>query len=300
MLVQMKGIILILLASLFFGSYGVWAKLIGDGMDPFFQGWSRGLIIALALFPILYFKKLIVPLRKEDWRWIIVFLVFTSLTQAPLFYAFTHMDIGSATLLFFVNMLLTMYLVGFFFLGEKMTSIKVASFLIAAVGMYFIFSFSLFAFTVFAALMATLNGVASGGEISFSKKISGSYSTLYITWLSWIAIVVTNAPISLFLSETQLAPSFDLVWLWQLGYTVASMLAFWLIIEGLKHVEAGVGGLLGLLEIVFSIAFGILLFNEDLSTKVFIGAVLILVAAALPHVHEMYTKKNSNVALMRE
>lgn len=285
------GIVLILIASLLFGSYGVWAKLIGDDMGVFFQGWSRGFIIAVALFPFLYFKKLIVPIKKADWKWLAVFLVFTSLTQAPLFYAYTHMDIGSATLLFFTSMLLTMYLVGFFFLGEKMTWVKMTSFALACVGMYFIFSFSLVAFTLLAALMAMLNGVASGGEISFSKKISGSYSTLYITWLSWIIIVITNAPISILLGETQLLPSFDLVWLWQLGYTVASMLAFWLIIEGLKHVEAGIGGLLGLLEIVFSVIFGIWIFSEELTTQIMIGAGLILIAAALPHIQEMRSKR---------
>lgn len=285
------GVLLILLASLFFGSYGVWAKLIGSDMGVFFQGWSRGLIIALALFPILYFKKLIVPIKKSDWRWLATFLIFTSLTQAPLFYAFIHMNIGSATLLFFVSMLLTMYLFGFFFFGEKMAGVKIASFIIACAGMYFVFSFSLTAFALLAALMAMLNGVASGGEISSSKKLSGSYSTLYITWLSWVAVVLTNAPVSMFLGEIQLAPSFSLVWLWQLGYTVSSMLAFWLVIEGLKYVEAGIGGLLGLLEIVFSIAFGIFIFNEGLTTKVVMGATLILIAAALPHIQNLTAAK---------
>ncbi len=287
------GVALILIASLFFGSYGVWAKLIGDDMGVFFQGWSRGLIIALVLFPVLYYRKLIVPINRADWKWLSVFLAFTSLTQAPLFYAYTHMDIGSATLLFFVSMLLTMYLVGFLFLGEKMSPVKVGSFVIACIGMYMIFSFSLTAFALLAALMAMLNGMASGGEISFSKKLSGSYSTLYITWLSWIVIVLTNAPISILLGEAQLLPSFDLVWLWQFGYTVASMLAFWLIIEGLKYVEAGIGGLLGLLEIIFSIAFGMILFKESLTTSVVIGATLILVAASLPHLQDILNRNRT-------
>lgn len=286
------GVLLILVASLLFGSYGVWAKLIGGDMGVFFQGWSRGLIIAVALFPFLYWRGLIVPIQKADWKWLTVFLAFTSLTQAPLFYAFTHMDIGSATLLFFVSMLLTMYLVGFFFLDEKITAVKIVSFVLACVGMYLIFSFSLVAFTLLAALMAMLNGVASGGEISFSKKLSGSYSTFYITWLSWVVIVITNAPFSILLGEPQLLPSLDWVWLWQLGYTVASMLAFWLIIEGLKYVEAGIGGLLGLLEIIFSVVFGLWLFNEALTVQVVIGALLILVAAALPHLQELYPKRS--------
>ena len=140
------GIILILFSSLLFASYGVWAKLIGDGMDPFFQGWSRAVIISLALFPFLYYKKLIVPIKREHWKWFVVFLIFTAGTQAPLFYAFTPMDIGSATLLFFVSMLLTMYTVGFFFLGEQMSRVKLASFVLTCTGMYFIFSFSLCSF----------------------------------------------------------------------------------------------------------------------------------------------------------
>lgn len=205
--------------------------------------------------------------------------------------AFNNMDIGSATLLFFVSMLLTMYTVGFLFLGEKMTKVKIVSFVLAIAGMYFIFSFSLVAFTFLAAAMAMLNGVASGGEISSSKKFSDRYSTLYITWLSWVVILVTNAPLSFVLGERILFPAFEMVWVWQLAYTIASMLAFWLIIEGLKYVEAGIGGLLGLLEIVFSIALGIWLFGEDLTTQVIVGSALILCAAALPHIKEIREKR---------
>ncbi len=284
------GISLILFSSFLFASYGVWAKLIGDGMDPFFQGWSRAVIIIIALAPILYYKKMIVPIERRDWKWFVIFLAFTSGTQAPLFYAFNHMDIGSATLLFFVSMLLTMYTVGFLFLGEKMSKVKIASFILAVIGMYFIFHFSLVAFTFLAAAMAMLNGVASGGEISSSKKFSNRYSTLYITWLSWVIILVTNAPISYFLGERMIMPSFEMVWLWQLGYTVTSMLAFWLIIEGLKYVEVGIGGLLGLLEIIFSVALGIWLFGEGLSLQVAIGSAFILLAAALPHISDMRDK----------
>lgn len=285
------GIALILISSLLFASYGVWAKLIGDGMDPFYQGWSRAVIILLFMLPILWYKGLIVPIKREHWKWFAIFLAFTSATQAPLFYAFNHMDIGSATLLFFVSMLLTMYTVGFLFLGEKMTRVKIISFGLAIVGMYFIFQFSLVAFTLLAALMAMLNGVASGGEISSSKKFSDHYSTLYITTLSWGIILITNTPISLFLGERILIPTFDTVWLWQLGYTVASLLAFWLIIEGLKYVEAGTGGLLGLLEIVFSVMLGIVLFSEKLTPLVILGSSFILLAAALPHIQEMKERR---------
>jgi drug/metabolite transporter (DMT)-like permease len=286
-----QGIIFIVVSSLMFGTYGLWSKLIGDSFGSFFQGYSRAVIIVLVLLPLLLWKKQIVPIHRNDLFYLAVFLLFTSLTQAPIFYAFNHMDIGSATLLFFVSMLLTMYAVGFLFLGEKLSWIKSASFIIAAIGLYLVFSFSLAAFSLFAALMAIINGIASGGEVSFSKKLTGNYSPLYLTWLSWIIIVITNAPLSILLGETQHLPSLETVWLYQLGFTVCSLLAFWLIIKGLQSTEASIGGLLGLLEIIFSITLGILFFSEQLSFRVALGGMLILVAAALPHVISLFENK---------
>ena len=177
-----RGIILILISALMFGSYGIWSRLMGQDFGVFYQGWTRALIISIILFPLLLYRKEIVRIEKGDWKWLSVYLVFTSLTQAPIFYAFNHMDIGSATLLFFVTMLLTMYAVGFIFLGEKVTKIKLISFGLALSGMYLVFSFSLVAFTLLAASMAILNVVASGGEVSFSKKLSKKYSARNSGW----------------------------------------------------------------------------------------------------------------------
>ncbi len=289
-----KGIILIFISTIMFGSYGVWSRLMGDSFGAFYQGWTRALIIVILLLPILLWKKQIIPIARKDLGWFAIFLFFTSLTQAPLYYAFNHMDIGSATLLFFVSMLLTMSFVGIMFLGEKNTKIKIISFFLAAIGLYTIFSFSLVVFSLLAASLAIVNGIASGGEVSFSKKLSGNYSALYLTWTSWVVIVLTNAPISFLLGEVQHLPSLDIVWGYQIGYTIASILGFWLIIEGLKYTEASIGGLIGLLEIVFSVLFGIILFKEELTLRVLTGALLIIAAASLPHVWNLSNSLRNN------
>lgn len=287
---QKKGILLVLLSALMFGSYGVWSKLIGESFAPFYQGWTRGLILTLLLIPALLYRKEIIPIERNDRSWLIIFLVFTSATQAPIFYAFNHMDIGTATLLFFVSMLLTMYIVGFLFLGEKITFLKTISFILACTGLYFTFSLSIIQFALLAAGAAVLNGVASGGEVAFSKKLSGNYSPLYLTWLSWVVIFVTNGIISLFLGEIQIIPTWDIVWLYQAGYVLASFLGFWAIIAGLKTTEASIGGLIGLLEIIFSIGFGILIFQESITFQTMVGGILILLAASLPHLFDLKQK----------
>lgn len=286
-----KGILLILFSTLMFGSYGVWSKLIGSSLGALFQGWTRGLALSVVLIPLLLYRKELIPIAKKDWGWLVVFLIFTSATQAPLFYAYTHMDIGTASLLFFVTMLITMYVVGFVFLKEKITTVKILSFLLALVGLYTVFSFSLEKFTLLAALMAVFNGIASGGEVSFSKKLTGNYSALYMSLLSWLIIIPTNGLLSVAFGEAQLLPGWQLFWLWQLCYIVASFFGFWFVMAGLKYVEASIGGLIGLLEVVFSILFGILLFGESVTTRVGMGAIVILLAAALPHLAGLMKRK---------
>jgi len=289
-----RGATLILISSLMFGSYGVWSRLMGQDFGIFYQGWTRALVIVIILFPFLYFRKEIGKIDKNDRGWLCVYLIFTSLTQAPIFYAFNHMDISSATLLFFATMLLTMYTVGFIFLGEKISKIKIVSFLLALAGMYLVFSFSIVAFTLLAAAMAILNGIASGGEVSFSKKLSDKYSALYLTWLSWLIIIPTNGIASIVFGEKQHLPSFDIVWLYQGGYIVAGIIGFWFIIEGLKYIESSIGGLLGLLEIVFSITLGIMVFGETLTGNVIAGALIIISASALPHISRLF---RNNIAV---
>ncbi len=295
MTAKTKGVILVLGSAIMFGSYGIWSKLIGASHGIFYPGWTRSLLITLVLFPIIYYKKQIVPIDKKDWKWMAVFLVMTSMTQAPLFYAFNHMDVGTATLLFFVTMLLSIYAVGFLFLREKVTTVKVISFLLAAIGLYVTFSFSVVAFSVLAALMAIANGVASGGEVAFSKKLTGSYSSLYLIWISWLVIMVTNAIISITIGETQYLPTLDVYWLYQCIYAVAGILGFWMVIEGFKFVEASIGGLLGLLEIIFSLLFGYLVFHQGINSKIILGVILILSAAALPHLADFFSKKSNAI-----
>jgi drug/metabolite transporter (DMT)-like permease len=99
---------------------------------------------------------------------------------------------------------------------------------------------------------------------------------------------------SLALGETQLPPSFSMVWLWQLCYSIASLFAFWLVIEGFKRVDATVGSLIGLLEIVFGVVLGILIFSEKLTMSVTLGGLFIVSAAAIPHVYS-FLKRNQAV-----
>src|SRR3989344_217499 len=294
-----EGVILILLSSVMFGSYGVWSKLIGSSFGVFYQGWVRALLISLALFPILLFTKKIVSFERNDRKWLAIFLIFTSFTTAPIYYAFTHMDLSAAYLLFFVGVILTMYIVGFTLFREKITKIKLIALITACLGLYAVFSFSADTFTPLAACMAFLNGIASGCEIAFSKKLSGSYSPLYLSWLSWIAILVTNGIMSLAAGEIQHVPSFDIAWFYLVAYATTGIIGFWFVVNGVQYLESSIGSLLTPLEVVFGILFGIVIFNESLTFRVVLGGLLIIVAAILPHLHKIISSGRVPTASLR-
>ncbi|HEX9804370.1 MAG TPA: hypothetical protein VGA67_01705, partial [Candidatus Dojkabacteria bacterium] len=58
-----------------------------------------------------------------------------------------------------------------------------------------------------------------------------------------------------------------------------------------RYIEAGLAGIIGLMEIVFGIFFGIVLFNESIGSVTLLGVVIILVASIIPYFHMQYKNK---------
>lgn len=284
---NLKGLLLVLLSSFFFGSYGVWSRLIGDSFGDVFQGYVRALFIVLISIPIGLKTQSFKKIRKNDLGWWSVILACSAFTVAPIFYAFNHMDIGLAILLFYSSMLITMYAIGYFFLKEELSLVKIISLLLGLAGLFLTLNLSLTQFGWLPALMALFNGVASGGEVSFTKKVSDHYSSLQISTYVWGIILITNSIVSLALGEDQVMFSFTLPWLYMIGYSLSALLAFYFVIEGFKYVEASIGGLAGLMEIVFGIVLGIILFQEPFSLPLLVGMLLIMGAAATPHLESL-------------
>lgn len=285
------GYMMVFLASILFGSYGVWSKLMGEGeFGIYYQGWVRALIVLILLTPfMIYTKKLRLPKRK-DWKWFAIFLGFTVFTQVPLYYGFINTGVGAATLMFYGMYLITSYIIGRFMIGEKITLIKLVSLLLAFAGMAFVYSGATLVFSAFGLIMAALNGIASGGEVSSSKMLTKDYDSITPIYYSWVVILLTHLPLSLLFGETQYIPVMNVAWGAMLAYSVAGLLSFWLVVEGYKHIDASIGGLIGVAEIVWGVLFGIWLFNESMGPYMAIGVVLILVAGMLPHTAKLPNK----------
>jgi len=286
------GYVMILLSTIGFGSYGVWSRFLGEDLGIFYQGWVRSAIVLIVLIPLALLTKSLKPIDPSDRKWIFIPVIFGIFTQAPLYYAFNHMDIGTATLIFYGMFLITSYAVGKIFLSEKITSIKLVSLLLAIIGLLLLFGFSLAKFSLLALLLAVINGVASGGEVATTKKSSEKYSSLQISIYVWAGILLTHLPLSLLFQEKQIPLAWDFMWFSMFAFALVGLTAFWLVVEGYKYVDASIGGLIGLLEVIFGVVFGLLLFGEQLISSVIFGGGLILLAAMLPDLQTLRKRYN--------
>ncbi|MDQ5957579.1 MAG: hypothetical protein QG614_554, partial [Patescibacteria group bacterium] len=156
---QIKGSLLVFLSSILFGSYGIWSVLVGKDFGIFFQGYIRALIVLAFLIPICIYFKSWVKIEKGDYKPLTIFSLFVVFTQAPLYYAFQNSGVGIASLVFFTTYLIIQYIFGYLYLAEKIDKIKIVSFILAIVGLLFVFNTSVGVFSLFALLMASLNGV---------------------------------------------------------------------------------------------------------------------------------------------
>jgi drug/metabolite transporter (DMT)-like permease len=281
-----KGHIFVFLSALLFGSYGLWAVLLGNDFGVFFQGYVRAFLVLLILVPIAIYTRNWQKISVEDWKkyaWCILFGIFT---QAPLYYAFQNAGVGISSLIFFASFLITSYVIGGALLKEKFTTVKIISLVVAIIGLAFTFFKSIEVFSLFALLLAAINGIASGGEVSTTKLVPEKFGALQTSILVWTGIFITHLPLSFLFGERQILPTFDIHWFAMLGFTLAGVIAFWLVIEGFKYVDASIGGLIGLLEIVFAIIFGALFFSEEITLPIIVGSLLIISAVIIPNIKQ--------------
>lgn len=258
---------------------------MGTSFGEFSQAWTRGLalLVFVLLFNLKY--KIFKPLVKQDIPWLAIIGLAGGINQAPYYFGFQHLSIGTATLLFYAALVVGGYLLGKVFFKEQITGIKIISLLLAIVGMSFVYRFQLAPSQFFPASMTILAGLLGSIAVILPRKLIGGYPEFQIMISYFSLQIIINGIISHFLHDP--IPSFTNLtpWLSQGAYATAMLLANWAAIEGYKHFDASIGSLIGLAEIIIGVAFGIILFKETLSPEIIIGSLIIIISAALPHVN---------------
>lgn len=283
---------LVVLSSLFYASYGIWIKLTGDFFGDFTQAVLRSVIVVALLLPFAVSRKQVSRLywRRDVWPFAGL-LVSTALISMPLFYAIKIIGVGLGIAVTYAGIVLGAFIFGRLFNGEQYTKDKWLSTILGIVGLWLVFTPSTQTFGLIALLAALVSGLASGLNMVVSKIIK--YSPMQTTILTWAATIVTNLPMIFILNESWPPLGADIHWLYLFLFSLSSLISSSLLIKGLKLIETGAAGILGLLEIVFGVFFGIFFFKEQPSLIVIVGMGCIMIAAAIPYLQ--YYKKQEEL-----
>lgn len=288
------GALLIITSSFFYASYGVWTVLMGDFFGGYTASGLRSLVVlGILLLVALWFRGYEPLAWRQNWRRLLGMVLVSMLVWGPLYWAVLEVGIGMA-----LSINYSAIVIGFLFFGwllseESLTSTKIMAASLGILGLALVFVPSALGAIAFLPLLAALiSGLAISVNTIWAKQLT--YNTTQSTIFLWVTSVLANIPLAFILQEPM--PVFELraEWLYLLLFGVASVLSSWLLLQGMKYVEAGLAGILGLLEIVFGVAFGMLLFNERLEPIALLGIGLILIAAALPY----FWQKTANEAEM--
>ena len=278
-----KGSIFILTSAFFYASYGIWSKLMSTSFNEFSQAWTRGLLLTAVILLINFKYKILRPVKKQDWIWFIIIALAGGLNKAPYFFGFKHLDIGTATLLFYAALVIGGYIIGKLAFNEKLTEVKLFSLTLAVIGMLTIYKLTLSPNQFLAAGLTVVAGLMGSCTVALSKKLSGNYEEVQIMLGYFIVMIFANSLLGFLFHESLPSISNTAVWIAWLGYAASMLIANWAAIEGFKYVSAIVGSLIGLAEILFGILFGIIIFGEVLTIGTVLGAMLIIVSASLPN-----------------
>lgn len=265
---------------------------MGSNFGDFGQAWTRGLIVSGILIVIGLVTRQFKRIHKRDYVWFLVISLGGGLNQAPYYYAFQKLEIGVATMLLYASLTIGGFLFGASFFKEKITRTKIIALCLSLLGMGLIYGIKLDGGWL-PMSMAILAGLMGSAEVVFSKKISSHYSTLQVITSIFLVMFVSNALIALLVGENPPVLALNSAWFGQFGYILSTLAAMYTVVVGFKYLEPSVGAIIGLLEIVFAVIFGIIFLQEKLSLGIIAGGLCILLASGAPNIEEQIERKFS-------
>jgi drug/metabolite transporter (DMT)-like permease len=277
------GSSLIILSTIFYGSYGVWTRLMGNSFGPFMQAWIRAALIIAILYAISVFTKQSwqrVRWRDDKW-WLIAWILGSWFIGGPLFYAYNRLGIGVTTLIFYSGYLMSMFMLGWLVNHERFSFDKLLATLLALTGLVLISAPTVNRAALLPLCASLLAGWGIGIDLVVSQHVK--YNSLQTSALAWAAGMVGSLPMAFLLHERTPGLHDVSAWAYLLIFVLACIAASWLAVHGVKLIEAGAAGLMGMLEIVWAVLFGILFFHERPHFLAYAGAILIVAAAAIPY-----------------
>ena len=253
------GFIEVFIASLLFGLLPIVVRF-GNNLGPYNLSFFRVLVAAISVYAfILVSKKVqLVPLKYEKAK-LLLFGAIHGFIILGYFLAIQYLTIASAVLLLYSS---SIWIVVFshFILNEKITRRTLFALILAFIGVVLIISPQ--NFFLKESIIGSLSGLAAGIGMALVYTLSKTfkkYDKVSLTfWQNLIAIPFLLPLLFIDLPKFSTAD----IWLVLLLGSVFTTVPFILIFKGFSKINAQKGSVIIMLDIVFSVIFGAIIFNE--------------------------------------
>lgn len=264
-------------------------------MGDFFSGYTasaiRSILVLIILIPIGLFRKQFGSLDfANNWKKLLSMVFISTLVWGLLYYSVLNAGIGVSSTVNYAAIVIGMVFFGWLLAKEKFTSDKKWSLAIGMFGLLLIFIQTSSGSIGFMPLIAAvISGLAIAANTVIAKQLP--YNTIQTTCVFWATSVIANIPMIFILNEQLPQVGLYVEWFYLLMFAICSLLASWTLMRGLKYIDAGLAGILGLLEIVFGVMFGIILFNERIELLTILGVIIILLSSVFPYLLSLIKRK---------
>jgi drug/metabolite transporter (DMT)-like permease len=277
---KIKGYLFAAISAVTYGMNPLFALPLYDaGMDLFSVLFFRYLIAIPILAVMLKIRRRDFSIEKKDIMPLIILGILFALSSITLFSSYHHMDAGIASTILFVYPIIVA-LIMFIFFKEKISAKTIACIAVALVGIALLCKSGEGAVVSTKGILFVL-----GSALSYSiyivmvnksriKKMATIKVTLYVLAVGWIIFAVRALA-----SGVLTIPPAEKWWLWaniialSVFPTVISLICT---TEAIQYIGSTPTAILGVLEPVTAVFFGIAVFNEVMTTRIAIGLILVI------------------------
>ena len=252
------------------------------GMNPDSVLFWRYAIAAAMLFALMKAQRQSFALKRRELLPLALMGVMFSLSSLTLFMSYNYMDAGVASTILFAYPVLVAVIMAAFF-KEKVSALTALSIALASAGIMLLYrgeggqTLSLTGVALVLASSLTYAVYIVGGNRSSLRTMSTEKLTFYCLLFGSLIYVVRLRGCT----ELQPVPE-PLLWINALSLalfpTVISLVAM---AGAIRRIGSTPTAILGALEPVTALIFGVTVFGEQLTPRIMLGVVLILVAVTL-------------------
>lgn len=277
---KVKGYLFAAISAATYGMNPLFAlPLYEGGMDLYSVLFFRYLFAIPILAIMLKIRRRDFSMGKADIAPLIILGILFALSSITLFSSYHHMDAGIASTILFVYPIMVA-LIMFFFFKEKISAKTIACIAVALLGIALLCKSG-------EGAVVSIKGVlfVLGSALSYSiyivfvnksriNKMATIKVTMYVLTVGWIIFAIKSL-----ISGTLTTPPAEKWWLWgnilalSIFPTVISLICT---TEAIQYIGSTPTAILGVLEPVTAVFFGVVIFGEILTTRIVIGLILVI------------------------